>query len=320
MKKIVSIMLIGVIALYAVSLGIILEISCEAKIAEFVNEDYSAPKEGKEELIEMYNDGIMSLESLGIAMSEYDTLGVKMPHSCYTRFFDSAGNLISESDAVLRVQLVKENPFSRKIVYLNIGQYLTEEIKQKFAEKENNVTFELYRDGDTIIPVAMNVTWYDDNLNETQERIKLTDYQANLYSVYDYSTLVCDTGDPNENITIEYNDQHLRMNEDEAYEYLIAYADGYCQSARDGQITDGASGGIGIMDGNPFVHVSYGVCAVNIGNYRYYHYDGIAVNVLEAVFDDMYYVKLLIGITVAFALAGALMCGVTVYIFRRDYE
>ena len=317
MKKILCVIISVVILLYAVTVGAMLELFLEAKQEEFYNGSYFMPTKHETEIVKRYTDGEITFEDLKNAIVEYDTRGLRMPHTCYMRFMDSAGTTISESGALLKLQLVKESPFKLTNKYISIDQYLTENFKNKYAQSAIIVnSVELYKENDTFVPVAINVTWFDLE-GSPDERIVFTDYQANVICVSDYSVLSWENNE--ESITAEVNFTPLRMEKKKGYDYFKSLADSYAQTAKTGTVTDGVMGSGGRMDGDSFFETSYSILNVSVGPYTYYTFSAIGVDLLAAVFDESSYVKRLVAVTVIFAVIGTAMCGTTAYVFKREY-
>ncbi len=315
MKKILCIIISCIVLLYAVTIGAAMELFIEAKEEEFYNSNYDFPAQHETDIAKQYTDGKITFEDLSNAMAVYDTRGLRMPNTCYFRFMDSAGTLISEAKCVLELKISKGLPATLSYKYIDIDKYLTPEFKVKYAEETSYIeSVELYRENGEFTPVALNIVWFDEDI---EERIVLTDKQANVVCANNYGTLTWEQGD--ECITAEIYDKPLRVEKDDTYNYFVAMAEGYAQEARNGTtITNGVLGGGGRM--NTFIHYDYSVLNVSIGPYTYYTFSAVGVNLLEAVFDEPSYVKRLIAITAIYALVGAAASGATVYIFKKEYE
>lgn len=313
MKKIICLIITLVILLYAVSFGVATKLAMDTKSQEFLNADYDLPAEGTRTLTEYVERDVMSFEDAVNAMGDSDTMFLDMPHTSYMMFFDSAGNLLTESKCVLNIKIVKDEPFSEKKICVDLEKYMSDQIKADYVEKHYGViSVELYRENYTFTPVALNVMWFDGD-ESIEERIVLTDLQPNVhYNKIDYAY-----GD--ETITYEINDRYLYQEKDEIYNQLRSMAEGYRLSAAtlDGKVW---TGGGGRLDEVPFTEYSYHLDPVHFGNYTYFHYSVVAVNYLEAVFDESDFIKLIAAMTAVYLALGAATCGAVVYIFKREAE
>lgn len=321
MKKVICILITVIVLLYAVSIGAMMELFLEAKQEEFYNANYFMPTQHENEIIKQYTDGEITFEDLKSAIVEYDVHGLMLsiPYTtCYMRFMDSAGTTVSESGMLLNLKVTKESPFKQTNKYIDLGTYLTEDFKNKYAESAIIVnSVELYRENDNFVPVAINVTWFDLE-GRPDERIVFTDYQTNVTCVSDYGVLSWENNE--EQITAEVNVTPLRMEKKKGYDYFKSLADSYAQQAKTSTITDGVTGSGGRMDGDRFFETSYSVLNVSVGPYTYYTFRAIGVDLLAAVFDETSYVNRLVAVTAIYVLLGAVASGTTVYIFKKEYE
>lgn len=313
MKKVVCIIISCIIILYTVSIAAALKLMMDYKKEEFYNTEYFMPAEST--IPDWVEDGSMTFDSAVNALADYDTqsLDMKMPSTCYSVFFDSAGNLLSESKCVLKLKITTDEPFSVKRICLDLDKYMSEETKAEYAEKRYGIlSVELYRENDTFIPVALNVMGFDKS-KSYEKRIVLTDYQPNVHYSSSNSTygLEC--------ITFEVKDRHLRQKKDAVYDFLRDEGESYRQAATtlNGKVF---TGGGGSLEDFAFTDYSYSLAPVHFGNYTYFHYSAIAVNYLEAVFAERDFVKLLIIITAVFAVIGTAATVSSIYILTNEYE
>lgn len=314
-KKICATLLSVIVFLYAVSFGFVFKLGLDAKLNEYYDRDTETTRYGMKYYQKAYKNGELSFEDTVTALCEYDLLITHIPMAAYNMIFDKEGNVLAESSSLLEVRFYDGDTEEKH--FINLDPYMTEEVKEQIlevADEEIHSEYwidkvELYRDGDTIIPVAFTNNEYGDNFEIISTRIVLSDSTANITS----------SRGEYEEFYFRFFAHNLDGKMKKHHEYLKSIADSYCQRVKNGENIEDFSEGGG-EEPYIFSERSVGVFEFKLGGEKYYFFCGEATNTVLAVLEDEDYKKTYISMAAIYAVIGYFLCFYGVGLYNKKEE
>ena len=314
-KKICSVILTVVVLLYAVSIHFVFKLGMDAKFNEYYDRDTEASRYGMEYYLDAYKSGELSTEGVLTGLCEYDRLITKFPLALYNAVIDTEGNIVAESSSLLEVKFYDIEP--SETYFISLEPYITEEVKKQILEHADKSLpseywidkIELYREGDTIIPVAFTCTEVDDNYNDVEYRIVLSDAEPNVTS----------HRGKYEECYFRFFANNLENKMKKHHEYLKGVAEEYrLEIMEKTDIEEPGTGG----GGEPFFHSEYShnITSFKLDGKKYYLFSGEAANTVLSVISDEDYIKAFITITAVYLVLGGYLCYYGVKLYNKKEE